>query len=75
MKKEELIEKLNELGVHPSSYSLGAIKNSDCVCVVHEGREWNVYYVERDKPSLLSSLSSEEEAYSFLFEQFKTWLS
>lgn len=75
MTKSELERQLGILGVHPNSYSLGVLKNSDCVCVVHENTQWNIYYVERDRPSLLSSFLQEEEAYDFVLKLFKKWLS
>ncbi|MCT8343382.1 MULTISPECIES: hypothetical protein [Photorhabdus] len=75
MTSEELIAQLNILNIHPSSYSLGTLKNNDCTCVVKEKGQWTVYYVERDQPSILSSFLTEEEAYDFILEQFKKWLS
>ncbi|HIE8870159.1 hypothetical protein KFV97_26765 [Klebsiella pneumoniae] len=75
MTKKELENQLDILGVHPNSYSLGTLRNSDCLCVIHEDTQWNVYYVERDQPSLISSFLLEEKAYDFVLEQFKKWLS
>ncbi|EIB2733076.1 hypothetical protein K8Q31_003947 [Escherichia coli] len=75
MTRTELERQLDILGVHSNSYSLGTLKNSDCLCVVCENEHWSVYYVERDRPSLLSSFLQEEEAYDFVLKQFKKWLS
>lgn len=75
MTRTELERQLDILGVHSNSYSLGTLKNSDCLCVVCENEHWNVYYVERDRPSLLSSFLREEEAYDFVLKKFKKWLS
>jgi hypothetical protein len=74
MDKVELIVKLQALGVHPSSYSLGVMKNSDCMCVVEAEGLWKVYYVERDDPKELASFSDEASAYDFVYRQFQKWL-
>ncbi|MDW8848441.1 hypothetical protein SD961_21570 [Erwinia sp. MMLR14_017] len=75
MRAEELVKKLDTLGVNANSYSLGVIKNSDCTCVVKENDLWVVYYVERDKPSMQASFVNEGDAYDFVLMQFKKWLS
>jgi hypothetical protein len=75
MKAEELVTQLEILGVNKNSYSLGALRNSDCTCVVREADLWVVYYVERDRPSLLASFVEEGDAYDFVLIQFKKWLS
>ena len=51
MTRDQLISSFTELGVHPNSYSLDGIRNSDCVCIVAENGKWKVFYVERDKPN------------------------
>lgn len=75
MKAEELVARLDILGVNKNSYSLGALRNSDCTCVVKEADLWAVYYVERDRPSMLASFVEEGDAYDFVLMQFKKWLS
>lgn len=70
MKVEELITQLHILGVNKNSYSLGALRNSDCTCVVREADLWAVYYVERDRPSMLASFTDESDAYDFVLMQF-----
>lgn len=74
MTRDQLILKLSELGVHSNSYSLGALRNSDCVCVVDEDGMSKVYYVERDKPDELGSFPSLEDAYDFVYATFCKWL-
>jgi len=74
MRRDQLILKLSELGVHSSSYSLGTLRNSDCVCVVDEDGRSKVYYVERDKPEELGSFPSVEDAYDFVYATFCKWL-
>jgi hypothetical protein len=73
MTKDELVKKLEFMGVHQGSYSLGVIKNSDCTCVVDEGGIWKVYYVERDKPTELATFQSEFKAYDFVYDTFFRW--
>ena len=65
MPKTKLEKRLTEIGVHPDSYSLGSIRHGECVCVVNEGRMWNIYYVERNIAKELAKHSSEEAAYHF----------
>lgn len=74
MTRDELKRKLATIGVHPSSYSLDGIRNSDCVCVVAEGEAWTVYYVERDKPRELGVFSGIEDAFEFVYTTFRKWL-
>ncbi len=74
MKKDELISGLAKLGVNESSYSLGVMRNSECVCVVEGEGKWKVFYVERDKPQELAAFEAEEQAYSFVYENFCKWL-
>lgn len=74
MKKEQLLSNLSAIGVNATSYSLGEIRHSDCVCVVAENDKWKVYYVERDKPAELAVLDTEEQAYDFVYETFCKWL-
>lgn len=74
MTRDQLISKLSELGVHPNSYSLGTLRNSECVCVVEDGDDWKVYYVERDKPDELTSFNAVEAAYDFVYMTFCQWL-
>ncbi|WP_243040854.1 hypothetical protein [Dyella sedimenti] len=74
MTRDQLISKLSELGVHPNSYSLGALRNSECVCVVEDGDKWKVYYVERDKPDELASFNAVDAAYDFVYTTFCQWL-
>jgi hypothetical protein len=74
MKREQLESSLAVIGVHPSSFSLGSIRNGDCVCVVPENGLWKVFYVERDKPKELDSFPTEEEAYDFVYATLcKSW--
>jgi len=75
MTREELITQLSLLGVNENSYSLDGLRNSDCTCIVQRDEQWEVYYVERDSPYTLATLSSKEEAYQLVLEQFKKWLS
>lgn len=74
MKSQELLSKLHAMGVNSNSYSLGGIRHGDCVCVVLEGGNWKVYYVERDRPDQLAVLDNEEQAYDFVYETFCKWL-
>ena len=73
MTQEELILELNKIGVNSSSYSLGVLKNSDCVSVVKENCDWVVYYTERNHPEKLGTFESCSEAYYFVLEEFKKW--
>ncbi|MEI7257013.1 hypothetical protein [Dickeya dadantii] len=75
MTRDELITQLSLLGVNENSYSLDGLRNSDCTCIVQRDEQWDVCYVERDSPYTIATLSSKEEAYQFVFEQFKKWLS
>lgn len=75
MTREELITQLSQLGVNENSYSLDGLQNSDCTCIVERDEQWDVCYVERDSPFTLATLASKEDAYQFVFEQFKKWLS
>ncbi len=74
MIRSELESKLAAIGVHPNSYSLDGIRNSDCVCVVDLNSQWKVFYVERDKPDELGIFNSVEDAYEFLYATFCKWL-
>jgi len=74
MNKTQLEEKLAAIGVHPSSYSLGSIRHSECVCVVSENGVWKIYYVERSTPEELAERDSEEAAYDFVYENFCKWM-
>jgi hypothetical protein len=74
MTRDQLISKLAELDVHPNSYSLDALRNSECVCVVRIDKEWEVSYVERDMPERLASFSAVEGAYDFVYATFCRWL-
>jgi hypothetical protein len=74
MTSDQLISRLSNIGVHPSSYSLGALCHNDCVCVVQSNRDWKVYYVERDKPAELGTFPLEDEAYDFVYATFCRWL-
>lgn len=74
MTRDELKNKLFELGVHQSSYSLDGIRNSECVCLVNEDQLWKVYYVERDRPKELGVFQTESDAIEFMFKQFQHWL-
>jgi hypothetical protein len=75
MTEDELISKLSNIGVHPSSYSLGTLSHSDCVCVLRQGSDWMAYYVERDKPVSLGGFPTQEEAYDFVYMTFCRWLN
>lgn len=75
MEKDQLELKLAAIGVHPSSYSLGSIRHSECVCVVSEGEQWKTYYVERDRPEELATHPSEEAAYDFVYATFCKWMN
>lgn len=74
MTRDQLISKLTKLGVHPNSYSLDGLRNSDCVCVVEENGKWRVCYVERDNPDWLGVFDSAENAYDFVSATFCKWL-
>jgi len=74
MTRDQLISELSKLGVHPNSYSLGTLRNSECVCVVEDGGNWRVYYVERDKPDELASFNTADAAYAFVYATFCQWL-
>lgn len=74
MKRDQLESSLTAIGVHPSSFSLGSIRHSECVCVVPESGQWKVFYVERDKPNELASFSIEENAYDYVYETFCKWM-
>ncbi|WP_153242594.1 hypothetical protein [Frateuria defendens] len=74
MTHDQLIVKLEELGVHPNDYSLDGIQNSDRVCVVEGDGVTKVYYVERDRPDELAAFSSTGEAYDFVYATFCKWL-
>lgn len=74
MTREELESKLATIGVHPNSYSLGSLQNSECMCVIEDGDWWKVYYVERDKPHELGKFGFADEAYDFVYATFCEWL-
>lgn len=75
MTRDQLISGLTDLGVHPNSYCLDGIRNSDCVCVAAaNGDEWKVFYVERDKPDELATFNTAEAAYDFVYATFRKWL-
>lgn len=74
MTRDQLISKLNELGVQSNSYLLDGMRNSDCVCVVKDSGKWKVLYVERDKPDELGMLDTVEDAYDFVYATFRRWL-
>lgn len=73
MTRDELVSKLQSIGVHESSYSLGTLRNSECVCVVNEGEVWKVYYVERDKPRELDAFPDELQANDYVLSKFLEW--
>jgi len=73
MKRDELVSSLTVIGVPPGSLSVGSIQNGECLCVVPDGGQWKVYYVERDLPEELASLPTEEDAYEFVYATFCKW--
>ena len=74
MTKSDLENYLSSIGVHSSSYSLGSLKNSECVSVIFQNEQWEIYYTERDKPEKLSGFDEEELAYDYVAKLFKTWM-
>nr|WP_174505709.1 hypothetical protein [Acinetobacter sp. Marseille-Q1620] len=74
MKKNDLENYLSSIGVHYSSYSLGSLKNSECVSVIFQNDKWEVYYTERDKPEKLADFDEERLAYDYVANLFKTWM-
>ncbi len=73
MTRNELINYLEQIGVHESGYSFDIIKNSECVSILNEGEVWKVYYTERDQPKLLFSSLNEQKSYDFVADLFKKW--
>lgn len=74
MKREQLESSLARIGVHPSSFSLGNIRHSECVCAVPTDGHWKVFYVERNRPQEMASFPSEEGAYDFVYATFCSWM-
>ena len=73
MTRDQLESGLAAIGVHPSNFSLGSIRHSGCTCVVPDGGQWKVFYVERDRPEELASFPTEEEAYDFVYATYCKW--
>ena len=73
MTRDELVAKLKSIGVHESSYSIGQMRKSECVCLVQEGAWWKVYYVERDCPKELAEFADESDANDYVFNKLSEW--
>lgn len=73
MNREELVVRLQAIGVHPSSYSFDTIRNSECVCLVNDEGIWKVLYVERDMPRELATFLDEGRANEYILRKFAEW--
>lgn len=69
MNKTELIQTLDDKNVPRQSYSLGELKNGECLCVIEEEGIWKVVYNSRGKITDSTSCASEEAAYDEVFKQ------
>ncbi len=72
MKKDELIKTLSDRNVPHQMYSLGEIGRGECYSIIEDSGSWKVVYVERGKVSDIESGLTEEEAYDFVFKEFKS---
>ncbi|MDU1905409.1 MAG: hypothetical protein E6772_11545 [Dysgonomonas sp.] len=70
--KDELLEKLKELRVEESEYSLSGDFNPDTIVLWHNYYKWEVFYMdERGSKKLLKTAYSENEAYYCIYKLFK----
>jgi hypothetical protein len=68
MRISELQKKLEDEGCSPLSYAIES-RGSDVYCLMHDGRQWRVFYTERgcdDDPFFTTE--SESEACEFFFD-------
>jgi len=65
MNTTELVERLNQLDVNPSSYSIGASSADEQYVIREEGGAWLVFYAERGLRSGLKQFASEDEACDY----------
>lgn len=71
MDRNELILFLNSINVNNERYSFDRIENFECISLLKEGVNWNVYYTERDKPELIAQFDNESDANLFVANDFK----
>ena len=70
MKKEELRDKLIEMGVPSILYNLdGNARTDERFCLEFANNEWRVYFSERGVKTTNERFLSEEEACQFIYEQ------
>lgn len=76
MNKDQLRIKLDELHVPPGSYNLDGVFRGDCMILDFSNHLWHVYATdERGEYEKDNQFSSEQEAFKFIYESFKSWFN
>jgi len=77
MKKDELLERLDNLSVPRSAYCLegGLTSETFCVGYDNENMKWEFYYSERGNKNSLMTFITPEEAYNYLYLVLKKEMS
>ncbi|HTO36202.1 MAG TPA: hypothetical protein VL021_00330 [Brumimicrobium sp.] len=67
MKKNDLVNKLEEKGILKKSYSLEGGLPNEAYCLNKTKDGWEVYYSERGSKSGLRKFYSEDDACNYLY--------
>lgn len=75
MNTAELEQRLLDEGCTPASFAIGERGSaSDAFCLVHDGREWQVFYTERGVDQLpFFTTTDEAEACAFFFKHITSF--
>ena len=73
MNIQQLKNRLDELGVSETRYSLAGGQPDDKLCLAREGNVWVVYYSERGKRPFEKSFATQEEACECFLREFISW--
>ena len=72
MKRNELKEKLQQLGIPIYLYNLDGIGRTDeRLCLEFADNEWHVYYSERGVKTTDKIFTSEDEACEYIYFHFR----
>lgn len=70
MKKYELKNALNKMGIHSHHYNLdGTGRDDERLCLECTNGKWSVYYSERGVKTTNITFASEEEACQYIYER------
>lgn len=71
MKKDELRNALEQLGIPSWLYNLdGTGRTDERFCLEFKNNQWSVYFSERGAKTTHEKFMSEEDACQFIYEQF-----